>query len=238
MNTTTPAGIDDLLPAPVFTTERIDRHGMNLRDEPHRKYSAETPAFAAALAARAHMTLDDYATADVEHEPGTNVWAYIPHYGAVVRIRVIDAPTEHEPDQPTETPEHDVQVRTWTNADVVARDEPLHPATHPHRYNEALEYVGPLEAIRGTVTFNRVHEPDMAEVLTLDSGAVLVDVADLRRPAGNIVVEMTPDDVARIFQALCTERDRLVALAGRGSREAVELAVELSDRFAALHPDR
>lgn len=130
------------------------------------------------------------------------------------------------------------EPQTWNDVDVVARAEQLHPATHPYRANEVVGYVGPSGVgswVHGPMHFLRMHSADEAVVMTM-AGPQVVDISDLRRPAVNIAVELTPDDVARIFQALATEANRLRSLGDRITPETLALTVELSDRFAALHP--
>lgn len=130
------------------------------------------------------------------------------------------------------------EPQTWNDVDVVARTEQLHPATHPYRANEIVGYVGPSGVgswVHGPMHFLRMHSADEAVVMTM-AGPKVIEISDLRRPAVNIAVELTPDDVARIFQALATEANRLRSLGDRISPEALALTVELSDRFAALHP--
>lgn len=58
--------------------------------------------------------------------------------------------------------------------------------------------------------------------------------------AGNdIEVPLDGRDIARIFQALCAEADRLHNLRAGWRRQAdVDHALELRDRFAAAHPER
>lgn len=128
------------------------------------------------------------------------------------------------------------EPQTWNDVDVVARTEQLHPGTHPYRTNEVVEYVGPSGIgswVHGPMHFRRMVEVDVAEVMTM-AGPQRIEVADLRRPSHNVAIELTPEDVNRIFQALATERDRLVALAPRTTPEAIALTKELCDRFAAL----
>ena len=118
---------------------------------------------------------------------------------------------------------------------MVARTEQLHPGTHPYRVNEVVEYVGPSGIgswVHGPLHFRRMVELDMAEIMTM-SGPKYVEASDLRRPSGNIAIELTPEDVHRIFQALATETDRLQSIAGMAP-ESLALTVELRHRFAAL----
>lgn len=125
------------------------------------------------------------------------------------------------------------ELQTWSDVDVVARTEQLHPTTHPYRANEVVEYVGPSGIgswVHGPMHFRRMVEQDVAEIMTM-SGPQRIEVSDLRRPASNIAVELTPDDVARLFQALAQEAERLTALGVPDTHTA-----ELRDRFAALHP--
>jgi hypothetical protein len=130
------------------------------------------------------------------------------------------------------------ELQTWNDVDVVARTEQLHPGTHPYRANEVVEYVGPSGIgswVHGPMHFRRMVEFGVAEIMTM-SGPQHIEVADLRRPStmGNIAVELTPEDVRRIFQALATERDRLTALGDRITADVFELTNELCGRFAAL----
>jgi hypothetical protein len=127
------------------------------------------------------------------------------------------------------------ELQTWDDCDVVARTELLHPITHPYRVNEVVEYHGPSGIgswVHGPLHFRRMVELDMAEIMTM-SGPKYVEVADLRRPSGNIAIELAPEDIPRIFQALALEAERL---AGSQPEHAHAHAVELRDRFAALHP--
>lgn len=128
------------------------------------------------------------------------------------------------------------EPQTWNDVDVVARTEQLHPGTHPYRANEVVEYVGPSGIgswVHGPMHFRRMVEVDVAEIMTM-SGPQRIEIADLRRPSHNIAIELTPEDVNRIFQALATERDRLVGLGPRTTPEAIALTKELCDRFGAL----
>jgi hypothetical protein len=323
--------IDELLPAPIYTTVRVDADGQPLIASPARKFTAPDAVTAAELAASMILTGDEQRTASVSYNED-GVWTFAPSTGSPVHIRVTDpqSPEEaaqeaaeqaeadeheqhqldamgkheetlteqaddpkaeaiaalfggrppeqrcprcaglngyhgsvhvrhgnggghNEPCPNTPTPdEHGMgldttdslnaealadiaadEPQTWSDVDVVARTEQLHPATHPYRANEVVEYVGPSGIgswVHGPLHFRRMVEVDMAEIMTM-SGPKYIEVADLRRPAHNIAVELTPDDVARLFQALAQEAERLAALGVPDTHTA-----ELRDRFAALHP--
>lgn len=337
-----------LLPAPTFTTERIDRHGMNLTGDPVRRYKADTARRAATIAAASYLGRDELMAADIEQSDG-GVFAFIPTTGAPVRIRVElvrEQPTTttcprcagtngnhgmvhvrhgngggHNEPCPNTPDDVEAQIKadaaakggaiaelfgvtpvehpmtcpcgarpslhighsdtcdrverpsdayrspccgdttnrsdggqprcdncgqlvpartlTWDEPPaVVGRDEVLHPSTHPFRLNETVNYVGPAmpgsDAWAGSpAAFQRMAAPGEAEIMT-SAGPVTVEVADLRRPAGNLAIELTPADIARVFQALATELDRVTGL--HLDPATIAHTTELRDRFAALHP--
>lgn len=209
-------------PAPAkhpYATVPVGIHGHALAGVPVKHYNAISPRIAAEHRAQSILTKNDWlyaVTTGSEDDDDGGLWTFTPPTGAPLRITVWPS-TGEEP------------------ARVVARDEPLNPVTHPYRVGEVLEYIGPTlqRTPTGVLRFRRAIGDGTVEMIGI-GGSYIVEMADLRRPEANVAVELTPTDVARIFQALSLEAERLYEPGDPD--QVMKHVMELRDRFAVLHP--
>lgn len=110
---------------------------------------------------------------------------------------------------------------------VVLVEEPLHPVDQPFRVGEQLTWDG------RHVQFRRIVSPGLAHVMD-GNRLQAVEVGDLERPEQRFAVELEPDDVARIFQALGLDADR-ISQQPDPSDDLADVR-RLLHKFAALHP--
>jgi len=221
VNTTAPAAKS------YYETVAVDWEGMPIEGAPVRRYETSTARQAAEYAAQATMTRTEWAvvrTTGSGDDVNGGMWRFAPSTGSpvVIRVRLIEPGTDPAPEP----------------AAVVGRHEPLHPVTHPYRHGEVVEYVGPRTRgglVPGVARYQHLMEPGVA-VLRVGEMFHTAEVADLRRPEANVSVELTPTDVARIFQALSVEVERLSDFRAGDPDQVMRHALELRNRFAALHP--
>lgn len=218
MNTTDTPAAPTPAPKLPYATTPIGANGQALPGVAVRHYTATSARVAAERAAQALLSKEDWlyaVTTGNDDEDGGGLWTFTPPTGAPIAITVWPSAGDGP-------------------APVVARDEPLHPATHPYRVGEVLQYVGPpmKRQPAGVLRFRRALGDGTVEVVGI-GGVYVVEIADTRRLEANVAVELTPTDIGRLFQAMSAEVERLYQPGDPD--QVLAHAMELRNRLAALH---